>query len=949
MKFDRYSAVLTILVLAAFSGCGGGNGSGSTGGGGGGGGTPPPFQARPFPGDFFALPPETEFALRLPEFPANVVYSSKLKEFFFSNNALNEVEAYSSVDGHRLGAVTIPGAMGLSLSPDGTQLAVGTMTPQIYFVDPAALHVTGRVEVPTSVMDPATGYAAVMPFLMAAGPMLVEAAPPGTFLNGGGDLLSYNPGTGDFAMANPPGIFQGVSGAVPARSLDGNYLAIPTLVSGGSQMTVYSAQSQTYIGSTPIVYSLSSVAANPDGSQFAMVSVPIFGMAQTVTFWNRNMQQQGVYATANSSIVYSRDGRHLYIRETTDVLSLDAQTGIVAGFQGLAPPRQGILWDTDESSRVYGIAGPGAFVASVTQLQSAAPQLQLSSLDGISLGIPDEGPLSGGTQVQFVPAVPGPTQSSDAILSSMEAYFGTTPATKDVVGPSATGTYNILTATSPAASANGPVTVLLTDGNGDAEFFPGFFSYGPHVHWIDPSAVSPAGGTVSRFRADGIQENLANNPSVSYGGAAAGVTLPSPYPQLISVSAPSGTPGWADLKISLADGTSETTKNSVQYLAQDVTLASATYTSIVYDSTRDRFYLTGADNTVGLFDPATRTLLQPIRSQAVSTGAVFASLALTPDNSKLLVSNPTDHSLVVFNLADNTSTAVNVLLASDGAATVGSPMPVVALTGNRALVLLPQLARNQVRQIDFAQMTVTVRTDVKPGPLFSVAPSTMAASSDGSTVLLGGSNGSNPPYYVWRYDTGTDTFSAPVTSSGNSVAVNEDGTVLGAGFFTLDQNLLPVVPLIAAYTGLLPGTGALQYSVPNNVQIVDSRSGRRLLSVGPLSGNGSLTGFAVDPSGRKILLSGINSLTYYELSVVPLAVATVTPITAAPGASVTIRGSGFVAGTTAKIAGKSTSCSLVDARTLQCAVPEANAGLAPMTLSNPDGQTYALEAAVNVQ
>ena len=93
MRFHRYSAVLTILVLAAFSGCGGGNGSGSSGGGGGGGGTPPPFQARPFPGDFFALPPETEFGLKLQEFPANVVYDSKLKEFFFSNNALNEVEA----------------------------------------------------------------------------------------------------------------------------------------------------------------------------------------------------------------------------------------------------------------------------------------------------------------------------------------------------------------------------------------------------------------------------------------------------------------------------------------------------------------------------------------------------------------------------------------------------------------------------------------------------------------------------------------------------------------------------------------------------------------------------------------------------------------------------------------------------------------------------------------
>src|SRR3569833_1920006 len=122
-------------------------------------------------------------------------------------------------------------------------------------------------------------------------------------------------------------------------------------------------------------------------------------------------------------------------------------------------------------------------------------------------------------------------------------------------------------------------------------------------------------------------------------------------------------------------------------------------------------------------------------------------------------------------------------------------MPVVALAGNRAFVLMSGFAQNEVRQIDLAQMTVRVRTDVKVGPLFLVTPSTMAASSDGSTVLLGGSFGSNPPFYVWKYDSGSDTFTAPLTSAGARVAVNESGTVLAAGGFTLDQNLLPVVPL----------------------------------------------------------------------------------------------------------------------------------------------------------
>ena len=155
--------------------------------------------------------------------------------------------------------------------------------------------------------------------------------------------------------------------------------------------------------------------------------------------------------------------------------------------------------------------------------------------------------------------------------------------------------------------------------------------------------------------------------------------------QYLQVTVAGGNPGWADLTLSLADGTSETTKNMVQFLAQDVTATSAAYTSAVYDSTRDRFYLTGADNTIGVFDPETQALVQPMQSSAVSSGTVLSSLALTPDNSKLLVSDPTDHSVVVFDLTSNTSTAVNILLPSDGAATVSAPMPVVGLAGSTGI------------------------------------------------------------------------------------------------------------------------------------------------------------------------------------------------------------------------------------------------------------------------
>ena len=946
-KFVRFPAVFLSLLAVALMGCGSGN-SGSGGGTGEGGGTPP-FQARPFPGDFFAVPPSPNLSSN---FPANVVYDSTLKEFFFSNGGMNEVEAYSTVDGHRVGAVTVPGPQGLSLSLDGTQLAVGTTTPCLYFVNPVTLHVTRQVAVPPATL---AGLEPVAPFFMASGPMLIQAS--GSY-GVKGNLLSYNPATGAFALANPPGSGAGLVG-LPARSQDGNYLAV---IAGG--LVVYSAQSQTFVSSTPVQGNYQDVAANSDGSQFASdggCSSAGVG-AYCITLWNRSLLQQAEYATDDHNFVFSRDGKYLYVRDPFEVIALNSQTGIPAGYQGLSivMGTYGSLWETDETSRVYGTTDLGAFVVSVAQLQSTAPQMPTftEGLYGSSTGSPNEGPLSGGTQVEFFPSF-NPT-GGDGLFPGMEAYFGSTPAINDVVGPyyASTAPNNFLTATAPPAATTGPVTVLLTDANNNASFLPNAYSYGPHVHWVSPSASSTTALTASQMLADGLEPLGDNEVRVTLNGVTA-PAVPTGNDlnidgtgQLLQFNFAGGNPGWADLTLSLGDGTSETNKNMVQFLAQATVLTTAAYTSAVYDSSRDRFYLAGAGNTIGVFDPGTQTLLQPMQSAALSSGAVLESLALTPDNSKLLVSDPADHSVVVFDLASNTSTAVNILLPSDGAAIVPAPIPVAAIAGNQAFVLLAGLG---VRQIDLAQMTVRVRSDFQ-NVGYPWAADSMASSADGSVVLLGAEFPGYAPIYTWRYDAATDAFSPPVaitSNLGDGVAVNSDGTVLGAGAFILDQNQNPLVPLqFGTWDNLLPGSGGLLYSfgslshsLDNGLSISDTRNGRTLLTIGLPAARA----LATDPTGQKILVYAGTSLNYYELAVVPLAVGTVTPAAATPGTALTIRGNGFVAATTATIADKSASCTFVDGQTLQCAVPSASAGLAPMTLSNPDGQTYSIEGAVTIQ
>jgi hypothetical protein len=965
------SAALLSFLLTALAGCGGGgSGTGSTGGtggstgtggsgGSGGSGGGSSFQPRPFPGDYFVTAPETEYK----SFPGNVVYDSKHKEFFFSNLDMNEVEAYSTVDGRRVGAVNVPGPMGLSLSPDNSELAVGTISSQVYFVDPAVLHITGKAEIPASLLDPSSKVKAVLPFLMSSGPMLIGAAETVNLSNGTGDgiLISYDRKTGTFAQMNGPAEAPGFYTSLPARSLDGKYLAVSTPGLTKVQMAVYSAESQTYIGTTAGQFIIGAFAVNADGSQFATIGTPSYtSPGQAITFWNRSLQQVAQYpiqdTTPYTSIVYSRDGKYLYAREVYDVLALDTRTGLPAGYQGLSTPTRGHLWDTDESNRVYGIAYLGAYVVSVAQLQSTAPVMPYFSDGTWPVGNPNLGPLPGGTDVQFAATLPvSSAGSANGIRSSTEAYFGLIPATKDVVAPNpySSDGGNAITATSAAATSTGNVTVLLTDANNNAVLLPRGYSYGTRPRWVEPSALPSGGGAGIEIGADGVLTLPGVDPpvGVTIGGARAIVVPPkgSGFWQLVHATTPPGKPGWADLTMSLPDGTTETAKNMVQYLAQDVTLTTAAYTSAVYDASRDLFYLTGADSTVGVFDPKTRALLQPMQSSTISSGAALGSLAITPDSSKLLVTDPADHSLVMFDLTSGKSSAVNLLVASDGATKVSAPMPVVTVAGDRAIVVLSGWTQNEVREIDLAQRTVRVRADVTSAGSFHDVPSTMASSSDGSTALLGGGDGLY--LYVWKYDASSDTFSGPmgITSAFSvGVAVNADGKVLEMGRFTLEQNLSALVPfLMPSQINMLTASGGLRYSAYSGVEIEDTRNGRSLLSMGSLPD--VVRALAIDPGGHKILACSDTLLRYYELAVVPLAVGTVSPEVAASGASITIHGDGFVAGTAVTIAGQGASCTMVDEHTLQCTVPHISAGLAPMTLSNPDGQTYSFEAAVNVQ
>jgi hypothetical protein len=90
------------------------------------------------------------------------------------------------------------------------------------------------------------------------------------------------------------------------------------------------------------------------------------------------------------------------------------------------------------------------------------------------------------------------------------------------------------------------------------------------------------------------------------------------------------------------------------------------------------------------------------------------------------------------------------------------------------------------------------------------------------------------------------------------------------------------------------------------------------------------------------------ALTVVQLTAVPLGIGTIQPakISAAGGATLTIRGSGFMNATTVTLNGKSATVTFKDANTLSVATPGLSPGPQRLTLINPDGETVSLDAAL---
>ncbi len=409
---------------------------------------------------------------------------------------------------------------------------------------------------------------------------------------------------------------------------------------------------------------IQKASSNQDGTRFA-VTFASNGSTQFLIL-DAALNQVGFYTPSNVyDVTFSRDGKYLYISETSSsgsfVSVLDGHTAQPRGRVSDAMI-QGVhteIEDADETQLLFGLSNRGvSFVDAATPMTLSSPGPILAAAPSLQRA---EGPNSGGTAITLT----GLNSSS-----SLRMKLGTQLASNLSV-PVPTQ----IQANSPASVSNGPVNVTALFDDGWLVLAPDAFSYGPQILQILPNAGATAGGDSVQIYGYGFGGD-ATKITVKIGAANATVTkiesvtdiAPSlgldvsyPFPlERFTIQSSAGSPGKADVVVTSPAG-STTSAKSFQYL-QSVQSYSKPgfFRFVLYDQKRQRIYLTNIDH-VDAFDLQSNSFaLQFAPPGGPPPDAGLRGLALTPDGSQLIVADFGAQSVYLIDPVNGTGTTVPV-------------------------------------------------------------------------------------------------------------------------------------------------------------------------------------------------------------------------------------------------------------------------------------------------
>ena len=802
------------------------------------------------------------------------------------------------------------------------------------------------------------------------------------FSSGGSALAGiFNPQTGKLTRLSP-GSNSISAWGTPMRSTDGTRVyASNNTYSSGIQVYDVPTQTSSVLASGTNFGPIAAV--NHDGSSF------LVNANGTLTVYNRSAAALGTLpGTADTfdggslmgGAVYSQDGSLIYVVGTLDnvsvVLTINASTFKLLG---TAPSMftdpvgssgeagRTVPFGADASGLIFGLQNYGLGIEDAAYTQNYA-----TKQPGFN-GEPEYlstygGPLAGGTSFApfnaYGPLVP-------------DVWFGQTrgSATAQVGGGALI--------TSPPASVAGPVNITLDYPDGTQLFYPQLFSYSTNPQFAVTSGSSPNGGAAAQVIGYGLPQDVSAG-TLSVGGVAATITTTTgqyppfsgePYPStVLKYIFPQGQPGWADLQVTSTIG-SGTLPKSIFY-AKSVTdyASSDILTAVLFDSKRNQVYLAAGDH-VDVFSTTSNQFTSSLYPTAQGSKKQFTGLALTPDGSKLLVTDLLDGSLAVIN-PDSPSTSIAIPIAattSTSSTCITGPLYVAAAANNQAFVTTgglpaagcPSSGITYIVNLQTAKVTrpaAYAQCSIGSLPVSGGFTDgfTVDASGDGNFVVIGNSTYNSACLYSAQ--SGTYLSLPSITYYGNSGAsISSDGNIAGSGqsFADTSGNLvgtfarpIPYYGNANTYNPPLPllrprlnASGSLSYTAYANwFDILDlAHAALRLRFALAETISATASPLAIDSGGRFVFLITTQGLTVVDLGEAPLSIGHLNPQTASPGMQIIVRGSGFDSGLTAKLGSAPATISVSDENTLQLTVPALSSGPQDLVLIRSDGTTYTLE------
>jgi hypothetical protein len=942
----------------------------------------------------------------------HIVYDAANHHVFVANRAMNRVEVFSTSNqlpatgiGSRVAEIDVPGASSADLSTDGTTVWVGTFTEQIVAISTTSLQVQSRYFIQPMAPIPGTTFDRPEEVLALAGGNCLMRLRQSSAAQS--VLALWNPAAGA-----PTSLMSAVPNGLGPMARTGDQAKVLVAASDASgNVAILDSNGNVLTGPTAVAAgTVPLVAANLDGSRFAAVVVASNAASQIILL-DGSLNQIATQPTNGiQGLTFSRDGSLLYASQSVatspTVQVFNGQTLQIVGqvpdlsLQGV----QSEIEDADETQLLFGIANRG--VSFVDAANSSTLPATVPSFAFPPVVQPSEGPTAGGSSAtlngqnfEATAVVTFGNQAATAVsVASVTQIQAVSP-------PSAvSGAVNVTAyfpsgwlALAPDAFSYGPqiLEILPNAGNPAGRDVVQIYGYGLGTN-ADLPAVTVGGAAATIQKVENV---AAIEPALG---------LDSTYPfslECITLQTPPGTSGKADVVVTSANG-SATASKAFQYLQSvQVNENPGLYKFLLYDQSRQFVYLSATDHvdvfdlTAGAFKSGGLPLYCP-EPQYMEAGpcpdADVRGLALTPDNTQLAVADWGSENVFFLDPdMPNSTTAppyVGVNVPGFGPALVAATNSQTVFVGLSPVSSTPGPCTGCLSQVDLATSQPTIETAPQPEVASIVGVPLLRSDTAGDRVLLA-FDGTGPEA-LWAATAPNDFTTFPANESVTDIAAAGDGTMFATSVNGATEIRDAALNLIGARaapeleqfpTGVtVPGiamhpSGALVYQpflngpappetstpTPNptlrgGIDIFDAHSGRlrlRIFLPEPIAAtSGDTDGLhaqflTVDENGQRLFVITNSGLTVVQLANVPLAIGTLSPASgpAAGGTSVTIRGSGFLTGTTATVGGKTATAVFVDANTLTLTTPATSAGPQQLVLTNPDGETTSLADAFTSQ